>query len=148
MNYSLAPLLLSDDVKLIKVIFADRNAKKGGHTEYTYKCAFDVAKDDYVLTASNKGDKLGVARVVETDVPPDFDSPRDYAWVFAKVDLSVLDALLVKEDEATSYIRGRELLYKRNQMRELFGFGGDLKKIAFASVKAPVEDAESEEKDD
>jgi hypothetical protein len=119
MNYSLAVLLASDDVKLIDCTFDKYNSGK----EYTFKTVLDVEPGDFVLVEA--GSWYNVARVTNNHTEPNMNDNITYKWAFAKVDLGELDRLKEKENEAIKVIRNAELKRQRRALAQELGLTGD-----------------------
>jgi hypothetical protein len=116
MNYSLAVLLVSDEVKLIGCQFTHQYRRD--ERIYTFKCAFEVEVGDFVIVDTVNG--YGVCRVVDADVAPNMNDTINYKWAFDKVDETRLKSLKEQEDVAIKHIRTAELQKQRKELaREL-----------------------------
>jgi hypothetical protein len=119
MNYSLAVLLASDDVKLINCTFDTT----GNGKWYTYKTILDVQVGDYVMVEANNW--YNIVRVSSLWADASMDDNINYRWAFAKVDFDELNRLKEKEDEAVKVIRKAELQRRRRALAQELGLTGD-----------------------
>jgi len=102
-NPSLLPLIMFDDVSMIKVNFQP-GPRSANDTEYSYLIKGAVAVGDYVMV-NPRGEWPKVVKVTKINVVPTLSETRTYCYAVKALDPKLLDQLngesiLLQEDHA------------------------------------------------
>ena len=127
MNYSTAILLVSEDVRIVKVsynpdeITYDKEGNYKSGTLYAFK-TFDknLKTGDYVIVPTNTRHEYTVGKVEIDDVEVDdfIDSSLNMKWIVDTVDLTGYNAIVGQEQDAIKTIQSAEKRRKRKEMME------------------------------
>lgn len=114
MNHSLNIFLISDDVLMVSARF-DNSDKL-----YHFKSVIpDLKPGDSVVVEHFHG--FGLVKIVDPDVPVDFNQTHSYNWVITKVDFAAHEALKEREKALVDEVRRLEKANKRDQLRAALG---------------------------
>ena len=118
MNYSTAIFLVRRDVRAVLCIYEpDTDAKKS--QRYLFKTMDPTIKvDDLVMVPSDAKFGFSVNKVVEVDVPVDFESSTQIKWIAGRFDKSAYDAVTSTEANVISTIRSAQERKKREELAE------------------------------
>lgn len=78
-----------------------------------------ISKGDLVVVPTDTRQKFTVVKVVDVDIPVDFDQPGDIRWVVGKVDISHHQQLLADESVAIKTLQGAEQRRRAKEMLAL-----------------------------
>lgn len=106
-NKSLIPYILSDNIKIVKVILRGQF--------YLYKTNQELQKGDYVLCPFGSDTILGL--VHETDVEISLTENFEFKWIIQKIDLEPYEKLLNQEKELIEEFLNVQKLKKRDALR-------------------------------
>lgn len=121
MNNSLLMPIVSDDVKMVAVVFLNDDTGDDMKQIYTYKCDISVNKGDLVIVEARATYK--VARVIDDNVPIDMDSKWTYRWIVQLIETSEHEDRLRVENAVISEVNKQRANHARAQIFEAYGIG-------------------------
>lgn len=122
MNFSRSVFVINRDVRMV-VCEYDPDSQKDKRVEYKTLDP-SVSKGDLVIVPTDTRQKFTVVKVVDVDVPVDFDAPGETKWIVGKVDTMHFTQLIADEAVAIKTLQGAEQRRRANEMRKLM-LGGD-----------------------
>jgi len=142
MNYSTAIFLANDAVRAVNVSYdLDPITGKGNRPFYTFK-TFDqsIEVGDFVLVPTNTRHKMTAVRVEEINVEVEPTSTIELKWVIQKLDTTLYEDTLKKEESMIATIKSAKRRREREKLQEeLIADNPEL--ANFAQLAPPIEGA-------
>lgn len=128
MNYSTAVFVINRSARMVVCEYDPDNMRD---KRVNYKTLdSSISKGDLVVVATETRHKFTIVKVVDVDIPVDFDQPGEVRWVVGKVDTSHYAKLLEDEGEAIKTLQRLEQKRRAEEMRNLLiGGAGDPNEI-------------------
>lgn len=141
MNYSSAIFLTNPNAKAVAVSYdIDKVTGHGAAPFYTFKTFETFEVGDYVVVPTNSRHGMTVCRVEKIDVEVEPTSNIDLKWVVGRVDKSVYDETLAREQDMIVKIKSAKARREREKLaEELLADNPELRDMAM--LTAPVETA-------
>ena len=117
MNFSRSVFVINRDCRLV-VCEYDPDSMKDKRVEYKTLDP-SVSKGDLVIVPTDTRQKFTVVKVIDVDVPVDFDAPGDTKWIVGKVDTMHFTKLIADEAVAIKTLQGAEQRRRATEMRKL-----------------------------
>lgn len=121
MNLTSAIMLVNKAVRPVRVLY-DPDVPKHNDPNRLFKTLdADLKVDDFVVVRTATRHGFTVARVSEIDFRVNFDSPQDYDWIVAKVDIDQYKSVVEQEKKVVERIGDAEENRKRAELSASLG---------------------------
>ena len=114
MNYSVAIMLVNDNVRLLNCTFAETNQI------YVYKCLDPSIKPgDYAVVEYGEKQQFSAVKVVGENTAIDIttDNGVRYKWIVARIDVEAFKLLKAQEEAIVETIKSAALQRRRKELR-------------------------------
>lgn len=153
MNYTTAVFLINPALRALKVSYLPRPDKNDEFADFT-ESAFDkkhvktyktldpnIKEGDFVVVPTETRHGMTVGKVIEVDVPVDYDSPIEMKWVIDRVNHKKYEKIVTDEAEYIKKMRMSEEEAKKKELRDkMQAFSdGQLSAMAIASTSIAIE---------
>lgn len=117
MNFSTAVFIINKDARAIVTEYDPENQRD---KRVLYKTLDpNIHKGDYVVVPTATRHGFTVVKVVDEDVPVNFDAPEEIKWIVQKVNRGDFDRLVKDEGEAIRKLQIAEQRKRAQDMKNL-----------------------------
>lgn len=117
MNFATSIFVINQACRMVVCEYDPDNSKD---RRVNYKTLDpSVSKGDLVVVPTDTRQKFTVVKVVDVDIPVDFDQPGDIKWIVEKVDTSHFARLIEDEAVAIKTLQGAEQKRRAAEMLKL-----------------------------
>lgn len=136
MNHSLNIFLVNKDVRAIMTDYGDPSNQPVKNQVMFKTLDQSIKKDDLVVIPTHTRQGMTVVKVIEVDVPFDFNITTKVDWIVSKVDSEPYNKTLKEEEEVIKTVSSLEQRRKREQMFRELSLGTDdaLKSLALVNM--------------
>ncbi len=121
MNLTAAIMLVNKEVRPVRVVY-DPDVPKHNDPNRLFKTLDPNLKvDDFVVVRTATRHGFTVAKVSEVGFRVNFDSPQDYDWIVAKVDVDQYKQMVAQENQVVERIGNAEENRKRAELAQSLG---------------------------
>lgn len=147
-NYSTAVFLINKNVRCVLVTyqtdedpeFKGTNRKPKREPFKTFDKAIKVG--DYAVVPTDTRHCMTVVKVVEVDVPVDFDNPTQMNWIVGTVHRDDFDVTRSREDQAIKAIQRAQAKRREDELRKtmLADYEDEILKLPIAKIDGKAEE--------
>lgn len=117
MNYSTAVFVINRTARMVVCEYDPENHRD---KRVNYKTLDpSISKGDLVIVATETRHKFTIVKVIDVDIPVDFDQAGEVRWIVGKVDTSHYGQLLADEGEAIKTLQRLEQKRRATEMQKL-----------------------------
>ncbi len=122
MNFSTSVFIINSACRMVVCEYDPDNTKD---RRVNYKTLDPtIQKGDMVVVPTDTRHRFTAVKVIDVDIPVDFDQSGDVKWIVQKVDTDHFAKLIEDEAHAIKTLQGLEQKRRADEMRKLL-IGGD-----------------------